>query len=104
MGGSEMGTSQVNLTVNDAAIELDYFVQDFIDNVVGGMLASLKGTGEVESVDMDIIEDKGTIILNSAMVSINPFVSEIIRNVITGIVSALKGVDKTDRINISIRR
>ncbi len=99
-----MGTSQVNLTVNDAAIELDYFVQDFIDHVVGGILASLKGTGEVESVDMDIIEDTVTIILNNTMVPVNPFVSEITRKVITGIVSSLKGVDKTNRINITIRR
>jgi hypothetical protein len=99
-----MGTSQVNLTVNEVAIELDYFVQDFIYNVVGGMLASLKDTGEVESVDMNIIEDTVTIILNNTMVPINPFVSEITRNVIVGLVSPLKGVDKTNRISITIRR
>ena len=99
-----MGTSQVSLTVNDTAIELDDFVQRFIDHVVSGMLATLKGTGEINRADVSIVADKTTIDLNNKVVPINPFVSEIIRNVITGMVSSLKGVGETNRININIRR
>jgi hypothetical protein len=99
-----METSQVSLAVNDTAIDLDDFVQRFIDHVVGGILATLKGIGEINSVDILIVEDKVTINLNNKMVPINPFVSEITRNVITGMVSSLKGVRETNRINISIRR
>jgi hypothetical protein len=99
-----METSQVSLAVNDTAIDLDDFVQRFIDHVVGGILATLKGTGEINNVDILIVEDKVTINLNNKMVPINPFVSEITRNVITGMVSSLKGVRETNRINISIRR
>jgi hypothetical protein len=99
-----MGTSQVSLTVNDAAIELDDFVQRFIDNVVGGMLATLKGIGAINSVDINITEDKITIDLNNKEVPLNPFVREITRNVVTGMVSSLKGVEKANRINISIGR
>jgi hypothetical protein len=99
-----MGTSQVSLTVNDAAIELDDFVQRFIDHVIGGMLTTLKGTGEISSVDISIVEDKVTIDLNNKVVPINPFVSEIMRNVVTGMVSSLKGVEKANRITINIRR
>jgi len=100
-----MGTRQMNLSVNDVAIELDYFVQGFIDHVVGGMLASLEGTGgEIKTVDLTIDEDKVAINLNEAAVPINPFVNTIIRNTITGIVSSLKGVSETNRININIKR
>jgi hypothetical protein len=99
-----METSQVSLTVNDAAIELDDFVQRFIDHVIGGILATLKGTGEINSVDINIVEDEITIDLNNKVVPTNPFVSDITRNVITGMVSSLKGVRETNRINISIRR
>ncbi|HEY78605.1 MAG TPA: hypothetical protein G4O09_05780 [Dehalococcoidia bacterium] len=99
-----MGTSQVSLTVNDAAIELDDFVQRFIDHVVGSILATLKGTGEINSVDINIVEDKITIDLNNKVVPTNPFVSDITRNVITAMVSSLKGVREPNRINISIRR
>ncbi len=99
-----MGTSQVSLTVNDTAVELDDFVQRFIDHVVGGMLTTLEGTGEINSVDINIVEDKVTIDLNNKMVPINPFVSEITRNVITGMVSPLKGVKEANRLKINIRR
>jgi hypothetical protein len=99
-----MVTSQVSLTVNDTAIDLDDFVQRFIDHVIGGILATLKDTGEINSVDILIVADKVTINLNNKVVPTNPFVSEVTRNVITGMVSSLKGVRETNRINISIKR
>jgi len=99
-----MGTRQVSLSVNEGAIELDYFVQGFIDHVVGGMLADLKGTGEIKSVAISIDRDKVTINLNNAGVLINPFVTKLIRNTIVGMVSSLKGVGEINSINISIKR
>jgi len=38
-------TRQISLSVNDAPINLDYFVHNYIDHVVGGILASLHDTG-----------------------------------------------------------
>ena len=73
-----MGTRQVSLSVNEGAIELDYFVQGFIDHVVGGMFADLKSTGEIKSVAISIDRDKVTINLNNAGVLINPFVTKLI--------------------------
>ena len=100
-----MGTRQISLVVNEVDIELDYFVQGFIDHVVGGMLAALEGTGgEIKTVDLTIDEDQVNINLNEAKVPINPFVNSIIRNTITGIVSSLSGVSETSRININIKR
>ena len=42
--GSRMASRQVSLSVNDVFIELDYFVQGFIDHTISGMLAVLQGT------------------------------------------------------------
>lgn len=39
-----MASRQVSLSVNDVFIELDYFVQGFIDYTISGMLAVLQGT------------------------------------------------------------
>jgi hypothetical protein len=103
-GGSRMASRQVSLSVNDVPIELDYFVQGFIDRVMGGMLAALKDTGEIESLDVSILGDTVTINLNNAMVPTNPFVNRITRNTIVGMVSSLKGVSNIDRVNLSIRR
>ena len=97
-------TRQVSLSVNGAPIELDYFVQDFIDHTTGGMVAVLGGTGEIESLELSIEGDRVAINLNNAVVPINPFVTKIIRNTVSGMVSSLKGVSEINKLNISVRR
>jgi len=97
-------TKQVNLLVNDVPITLDYFVQGFIDHTVGGILAALEGTGEINSVEVSIKGDVVEINLNDAVVSINSFVNKIIRNTVVGMVSSLKEVSEINRMHISINR
>lgn len=97
-------TRQVSLLVNEQPIELDYFVQGFIDHVVGAILAALKATGEIKTLAISIEEDKVTISLNNTVVPINPFVNKITRNTIVSMVSSLKGVSEINTLDISIRR
>ena len=97
-------TKQVSLSVNEVPIEADYFIEGFIDHVMGGILEALERTGEIKSLDVSIEGDKVTINLNNAVLSINPFVSKIIRNTTVGMVSSLKGVGEINRVNISIKR
>ena len=99
-----MTSRQVSLSVNDAPIGLDYFVQGFIDHTIDGMLAGLEGVGEIKSVDIFIEGDKVTIHLNKAVLPTNPFVGKITRNTIVGMVSSLKGVDGVNKANITITR
>lgn len=98
-------TMQMTLSVNDEPVELDYFVQGFIDHTVSGMLASLSGTGKIGSLDLSIDEGGQVAIkLNNALVPINPFVNKIIKNTTVGMVSSLKGVSGINRLKISIRK
>ena len=97
-------TKQVSLSVNDVPIELDYFVAGFVDHTIGGMLAALEGTGEIETLTISIEADEVIINLNNAVVPINPFVNKIMRNTIFGMVSLLKGVSEIDKMNLSITR
>ncbi len=97
-------TREVSLLVNDSPIVLDSFVQDFIAHTVSGMLAALKGTGEMEFLDIAIDGDEVKISLNSDPVPINPFVGTFIRNTVVGMVSSLKGVSDTYKVDISIGR
>ena len=99
-----MTAGQVSLSVNDATIALDNFVEGYIDHVVGGILASLKGTGEIKSVALTIEADQVSIVLNTAAVPLNPFVTRIIRNTMVGVVSSLQGVSKIERMQVSINR
>ncbi|MBI2979221.1 MAG: hypothetical protein HYY41_00055 [Chloroflexi bacterium] len=97
-------TRRVKLLVNDVPIDLDYFVQGFIDHTVAGMIAGLEDTGEIEVLNLSIDGDKVRINLNNAPLRANAFVSKIIKNTVAGLLSTLKGVDKIAKINISIWR
>ncbi len=99
-----MTSKQISLSVNDAPIGLDYFVQGFIDHTVSGMLAALEGTGEIKSLDLTIRGDEVTINLNDAVVPIKPFVNKIIRSTVVGMVSSLKGVSDIDRMTVFIQK
>ena len=99
-----MATRRISLSVNDVPIDIDYFVQGFIDHVMGGILVSLRSSGEIRTLDVSIDGEEVTINLNGAVVPINPFVNSIIRNTIAGMVSSLKGVSEIHSIRISVRR
>ena len=96
-------TRQISLSVNDVPIELDYFVREYIEHVVGGIMASLKDTGEIESLELNIDnEGQVNINLNNSVIPIKYFPNEIIKSTILGMVSPLKGVGEVSRLEITI--
>ena len=96
-------TTQVMLSVNEATIETDYFVAGFIHHAVEGILAALRGTGPIESLELIIDEKKQLRInLNNTVVPVNPFVMDIVSGTIIGMVSPLKGVEQVNTLRITI--
>ena len=85
-------------------IGLSYFVQEFIEHTVDGMMAPLEGTGEMETLDISVEGDAVKINLNNAPVPTNQFVSKVFKNIMVGIVSSLKGVSEINKVHLSIRR
>ena len=91
-------TRKTSLTVNNDAIELDYFVEGYIYHVVAGMLASLKGTGAIKQLELHVeSEEQVKIVLNGANVPLNYFAADIIHNTFAGMVANLKGVTEKMR-------
>ena len=99
-----MASRQVSLSVNDTPIELDHFVRGLIEYVTGGIIAGLKGTGEIDTLGISIEGDRVTINLNDGVVPTNLFVNKIIKSTIFGMVSSLKGVGEIEKLVISIKR
>jgi hypothetical protein len=94
---------RVSLSVNDVPIQLDEFVEGYVYHIVSGIIASLKGTGEIENLELSIDnEEQVTITLNGADVPIKYFPNEIIRSTIFGMVSMLKGVREVDRLQLIV--
>jgi hypothetical protein len=67
---------KVSLTVNNTPIKLDYFVEGYVYHIANGILASLKDTGVIKKLDMDI-DNTGDVKINT----------------MAGMISKLKGVD-----------
>jgi hypothetical protein len=85
---------KVKLTVNNNPIELDFFVHEYIEKVVGGIVASLNDTGEIENLELTI-DNSGqvSIHLNEADVPLKEFPVQIIKSTIDGILVPLRGVE-----------
>jgi sulfur carrier protein ThiS len=97
-------TRRITLSVNDVPVEIDYFVQGFIDHTVGGMASALERTGEIKHLVVSLEGEKIAMILNDTVVPINRFANDIIRNTIIGMVSSLKEVNEINKLTITIGR
>lgn len=103
--GDSTMSEQIKLMVNDAPIKLKYFTEAFIVHVISGILESLKGTSEIENLELSIGEDRQVIInLNDTVVPVSPFANKIITDTITGMVSTLKGASEINRLNLVINK
>jgi len=94
---------QVSLSVNDIPVNLDYFVHKYLGCVVGGILASLRDTGEIRSLELSI-DDEGQVAinLNGSDVPLKEFPNDIIRRTVIGMVLPLRGVDEVKRLQLNI--
>ena len=97
-------TRRISLSVNNAPIDLDYFVQGFIDHTVVGMVSGLEGVGEPNEITIEINGEDVGINVNSNPVPLNEFVVSMVINTLRGMVSSLKGGEKAEKIQIGIQR
>jgi hypothetical protein len=104
--GERIVTRQVSLAVNNMPIKLDYFVENYVDHVIGGIVGSLHDTGQIDTLELSIDnEGQVRIQLNNADVPLKSFPMEIIKSTIEGIILPLKGVDRvTSPIEVKIER
>lgn len=99
-----MPQGQVSLSVNDAPIQLEGFVLKFIEQVMAGIMATLKGTGKIQNLEFSSEGEAVSINLNGALVPVTPFVAKFISNTVNGMVSTLKGVGRIERLKIIITK
>ena len=95
---------QVSLSVNNEPIQLEFFVENLIDHVVGGIIAALEGVGEPRTVELAINQGAVSLSVNEAQVPANPFVSKVITSTIFALASCLKGVGHIEYLRIDIKR
>lgn len=99
-------TRKITLSVNNTPIDLDYFVAGYLDRVVGGIIESLRDTGEISTLKLKI-DNAGQVAinLNGSDVPLTPFPVEIIRSTVFGVVAPLKGVAASvENLELDIER
>jgi hypothetical protein len=102
--GEDDMTRKIVLSVNNTPVEIDYFVQNFLDHTVSGMVSSLEGVMEIREIDVTMKGDRITIVLNGDLLPINDFVNDIFRNTLLGMLSTLKGVSDIHQLTLGIQR
>lgn len=100
---SSITLDKVRLTVNDSPVPIVDFVQVFIEEVVTGMLSTLKGIDEIRSVELSIDGDDVDIKVNNSVLPSNEFVDKFVRNTVIGMITSLKDVGQTNKLEISIK-
>ena len=93
---------KTELEVNNAPVELNPFVHEFLTRTVVGGVSSLKGTGNIQNLELNLERDDVKIIVNGNELPLTPFPKEIVSSTIIGLVSPLKGMDKVDSLKIKV--
>jgi len=91
------------LLVNDVAIELNPFVEQFLARTVVGGASSLRGAEDIERLEIFIKGGDVKLVVNGEEVPLTPFPSDVIKATIVGLVSSLKGVSEVDSVTIGVK-
>ncbi|MFO7986657.1 MAG: hypothetical protein R6U38_12405 [Desulfatiglandaceae bacterium] len=97
-------TRKIRLSVNNTPVEIDYFIQNFLDHTITGMVSSLEGVMDIREVEVSIEGIQTTILLNGSSLHINDFVNDLFRNTLLGMVSTLKGVPEIKQLTVDVQR
>jgi hypothetical protein len=93
---------KATLKVNEKAIEMNPFVEEFLARTSVGAVSSLRGTEDVKSLEIHQKKGNVEITVNGKDIPLTPFPNDVISNTLVGMISSLKGIDDIDSIDISV--
>ena len=97
------GKTETKLLVNQTPIELTEFPGEFLAKTVVGAVSALKGTGEIQSLELYLEQGNTRVIVNGNELPLTSFPNNVIANTLIGLVSSLKGVDRVGSLKINVR-
>ncbi len=98
-----MKNYNLSLTTGGKLIELSGFPQDFVIKTVIGMVSSLKGVQEIDTLELTLRFGKVKLSINGKPISVGPFPTLITAKTLIAITSTLKGVgDEVTNLEIKM--
>jgi len=95
-------TPKAKLRVNKISMEMHQFVEEFLARTAVGIVATLKGAENVQSLEIHQVKGNVKITVNGNEIPLTPFPNDIICNTLTGLVSSLKDVGDIGSFDISV--
>jgi hypothetical protein len=93
---------KAKLKVNEKAIEMNPFVEEFLSRTTLGVASSLKGPEAINNLKIHQKKGNVEITVDGKEIPLTPFPNDIISSTLVGMVSLLKGVEDIDSIDISV--
>ena len=90
------------LKVNEKAIDMNPFVEEFLARTTLGAVSSLKGTEVIKNLKIHQKKGNVEVTVNGKDIPLTPFPNDIISDTLAGMVSSLKDVDDVESIDISV--
>jgi len=97
------GSFKAELKVNKISVEMNAFVEELLARITVGLVGSLKGGENVQSLEIHQEKDKAKITVNGNDIPLTPFPNDIICSTLAGLVSSLKEVDAIDSLGITVK-
>jgi len=94
---------EAKLWVNNASVDLNPFVEEFLARTATGAVRTLKGAEDIKDLELYVQEGDVRVTVNGNELPITPFPNDIIANTFTGLVSTLKGIDKVGILKINVK-
>jgi hypothetical protein len=94
---------RAELTVNDSAVELNPFVEQFLARTVAGGVSALRGAEDINRLDLLVKGGDIKLVVNGDEIPLTPFPADIIRATVIGLVSSLKGVGEVKSLRIGVK-
>jgi len=94
---------EAKLWVNNASVDLNPFVEEFLARTATGAVRTLKGAEDIKALELYVQEGDVRVTVNGNELPITPFPNDIIANTFTGLVSTLKGIDKVGILKINVK-
>ena len=84
---------KLSMTVNGNPIKFIPFVEEYVYQVANGIVASLKDTGAIKTLELKVDDGDVAMNLNGKEIPVNVFVTKIVSSTMAGMVSTLKGAE-----------
>ncbi|MDY6836241.1 MAG: hypothetical protein SVY53_15715 [Chloroflexota bacterium] len=92
------------LWVNGTEIQMNQFVEAFICGTIVGGISTLKGVGDIQSLDVYQERDEVSVNVNNQDLALTPFPKELISGTLLGLVSPLKNVERVEKVHVIVNK